>query len=71
MALYSVQRTTVPGPGEFVSALVIAGGTSLARKAVADLNGGRTDNLTVTRIPTSGVATRVLDTELNDEPTLF
>lgn len=37
MPLYSVTRTDAAQPGEFTDALVIAGGTSQARNAVAHL----------------------------------
>lgn len=37
MALYEVRRTDTVQPGEFDNALVVAGGTALARKAVAHL----------------------------------
>ncbi len=39
MALYEVTRTDEVGPGEFVSATVIAGGTAQARNAVANMSG--------------------------------
>ncbi|MGW2591677.1 hypothetical protein ACWCXC_15630 [Streptomyces sp. NPDC001515] len=37
--IYHVTRTDTPGPGEFVSAVVIARGRSLAREAVSHLSG--------------------------------
>lgn len=50
MALYEVSRTDQPAPGEFVSALVIAGGTALARSAVAHMSGVNGSNVEARRI---------------------
>lgn len=54
MALYEVTRTDEPGPGEFVSATVIAGGTAQARRAVAHLEGVTTANVEATRKDITG-----------------
>lgn len=53
MALYSVERTDDPQAGEFVNALVIAGGTSLARKAVAHMSGVTAKNVKATKVDTT------------------
>lgn len=51
MALYSVERTDRVSPGEFMNALVLAGGTALARKAVAHLQGVTAKNVKATLVP--------------------
>lgn len=56
MALYEVVRNDAVKLGEFDSALVIAGGTAQARKAVAHLKGVKPNgrNLIATAKPTTG-----------------
>nr|WSW58465.1 hypothetical protein OG513_07655 [Streptomyces sp. NBC_00998] len=54
MALYEVVRNDIVGPGEFVSATVIAGGTAQARKAVAHMKGVARTNVTATRVDVTG-----------------
>ncbi|WP_328967928.1 hypothetical protein [Streptomyces sp. NBC_00239] len=54
MALYEVVRIDEAGPGEFVNATVIAGGTAQARKAVAHLEGVTSTNVVATRIDIAG-----------------
>lgn len=54
MALYKVTRTDEPGPGEFVDATVIAGGTAQARKAVAHLPGVTAKNVVAVPVSTTG-----------------
>lgn len=49
MALYEVTRTDEVKPGEFVSALVIAGGTALARNAVRRFEGVTAKNVRAER----------------------
>jgi hypothetical protein len=55
MALYSVERTDAPAEGEFVHALVIAGGAALARSAVVHLEGVKPNgsNLSARTVPTT------------------
>ncbi|MFG2292021.1 hypothetical protein [Streptomyces sp. NPDC048603] len=50
MALYEVSRIDSPGPGEFVSGYVLAGGTAQARQAVAHLEGVTATNVVATRM---------------------
>lgn len=58
MALYEVTRTDAAGPGEFVSATVIAGGTAQAREAVAHMTGvitkGAKRNVRAERLDVTG-----------------
>lgn len=53
MALYEVTRTDDIGPGEFVNASVIAGGTAQARKAVAHMKGVTAKNVKAERVDTT------------------
>jgi hypothetical protein len=55
MALYEVERTDRPGPGEFVNALVIAGGTALAREMVQRFEGVTPKNVKAARKDTTEV----------------
>lgn len=58
MAIYEVKRTDSVAPGEFVSAVVVAPGKDLARKAVAHLPGvvasGRKRNVQAEPMDTTG-----------------
>lgn len=49
MALYEVSRTDDVQPGEFVSALVVAGGTAQARDAVRHMDGVTAKNVQAVR----------------------
>ncbi|RCH68732.1 hypothetical protein DT019_08640 [Streptomyces sp. SDr-06] len=49
MALYAVSRTDDVQPGEFVSALVIAGGAAQARNAVRHFEGVTAKNVQAKR----------------------
>lgn len=73
MPLYSVTRTDSVAPGEFESALVIAGGTSQARNAVAHLlKKGQTveaEKLDVSG-PRGGGRITLLTTVFDESPTL-
>lgn len=58
MALYQVSRTDADAvqPGEFVNAVVIAGGTGQAREAVAHMTGVTKKNVRAERMDlTSGI----------------
>jgi hypothetical protein len=59
MALYEVRRTDDVKPGEFDNAVVIAGGTALARAAVVHMlpKGAKVE---ATRVETANVGTTVL-----------
>lgn len=57
MALYEVTRTDQVGPGEFVSAIVIAGGTAQARKAVAHMKGVTAKNVRADKVDIAGNVT--------------
>ncbi|MFI8830564.1 hypothetical protein ACIGPN_06000 [Streptomyces afghaniensis] len=74
MAVYEVTRTDTPGPGEFVSATVIASGTAQAREAVAHMTGvvakGRGRNVKAERLPTANAGTTVLAAYFDESPTL-
>jgi hypothetical protein len=66
MALYEVRRTDEVRPGEFASALVIAGGTALARSLVVNQPGVRKSgsNVKATKLDTAknaGVLTVYFD----------
>lgn len=50
MALYEVSRTDAVQPGEFVNAVVIAGGVAQARKAVAHMTGVTAKNVRAERV---------------------
>lgn len=65
MALYEVKRTDRPGPGEFVDAVVIAGGTAQARKAVAHMYGVTAHNVAATKVDTTKDV-RVLSTYFDE-----
>jgi hypothetical protein len=58
MAIYNVTRTDVVAPGEFVSAVVVAPGKDLARRAVAHLAGvvvsGKGRNIQAEPMDTTG-----------------
>jgi hypothetical protein len=58
MAIYEVSRTDDVQPGEFVTAVVIAPGRDLARKAVAHLSGvkatGKGRNVKAEPLDTTG-----------------
>jgi hypothetical protein len=75
MAVYEVTRTDSVGPGEFVSATVIASGTAQAREAVAHMTGvvakGAKRNVKAERVETTGVGTTVLTAYFDESPTLF
>ncbi|WP_030695076.1 hypothetical protein [Streptomyces albidoflavus] len=75
MALYKVSRTDTDAaikPGEFIDAFVIAGGTALARKAVAHLPGATRSNVSAVRIDTASPAESeligVYFNEASDDP---
>jgi hypothetical protein len=74
MALYEVTRTDAVGPGEFVSATVIASGTAQAREAVAHMTGvvarGAKRNVKAERLPTANAGTTVLAAYFDESPTL-
>lgn len=53
MPLYEVRRTDTVQPGEFVNALVIAGGTAQARAAVQHLEGVTKKNVEAVKMDTS------------------
>lgn len=55
MALYEVERTDLDDvrPGEFVQAVVIAGGTAQARNAVAHMTGVTKMNVKAKRMDTT------------------
>ncbi|MGI5347023.1 hypothetical protein ACQEU8_02370 [Streptomyces sp. CA-250714] len=53
MALYEVFRTDAPQAGEFVSAVVVAGGRAQARDAVRHLEGVTAKNVTAERYDTT------------------
>lgn len=55
MALYEVERTDLDAvqPGEFCSAVVIAGGTAQAREAVSHMSGVTKKNVRATRLDTT------------------
>lgn len=56
MALYQVSRTDDVQPGEFVNAVVIAGGTAQAREAVDHMTGVTKKNVRAVRMDiTSGI----------------
>jgi len=70
MALYNVQRSDVDNvqPGEFMMALVVAGGTALARDAVKHLLPGRKGvKVSAERIETNGRFGAALLTSMFDE----
>ncbi|MEU0245154.1 hypothetical protein ABZ192_12615 [Streptomyces sp. NPDC006235] len=75
MAVYEVSRTDSAGPGEFVSATVIASGTAQAREAVAHMTGvvakGVKRNVKAERVETTGVSTTVLAAYFDESPKLF
>lgn len=54
MPLYEVRRTDTVQPGEFVNALVIAGGTAQARAAVQHLEGVTKKNVEAVKVDTNG-----------------
>ena len=54
MPLYEVRRTDTVQPGEFVNALVIAGGTAQARAAVQHLQGVTKKNVEAVKVDTNG-----------------
>jgi hypothetical protein len=54
MPLYEVRRTDTVQPGEFVNALVIAGGTAQARAAVQHLEGVTKRNVEAVKVDTNG-----------------
>lgn len=54
MPLYEVRRTDTVQPGEFVNALVIAGGTAQARSAVQHLEGVTKRNVEAVKVDTNG-----------------
>ncbi|MFE9335296.1 hypothetical protein [Streptomyces sp. NPDC007063] len=53
MALYEVTRTDTVAPGEFVSAVVVAGGKAQAREAVRHLEGVTAKNVVAERYDTT------------------
>jgi hypothetical protein len=53
MALYKVSRTDDVQPGEFVDAVVIAGGTAQARNAVSHMSGVTKKNVKAERLDTA------------------
>ncbi|WP_405560656.1 hypothetical protein [Streptomyces sp. NBC_01180] len=78
MALYEVSRTDDVLPGEFASALVVAAGTSLARKQFAGRDGATGKNLVARKVDTTAgaghtpvVLTTLLADEAEPEPTLW
>lgn len=74
MAVYEVSRIDAAGPGEFVSATVIASGTAQAREAVAHMTGvvakGRGRNVKAERVETAGTRVHVLAAYFDESPTL-
>ncbi|MFE1089554.1 hypothetical protein ACFW5K_19910 [Streptomyces albidoflavus] len=75
MALYKVSRTDTDAaikPGEFIDAFVIAGGTALARYAVAHLPGVTRKNVIAERVdvaaPESASLIGVYFNEASDDP---
>lgn len=54
MPLYEVRRTDDVKPGEFVSGLVIAGGTMQARNAFLHLEGVTRKNVEAVKVDTNG-----------------
>ncbi|NYI06085.1 hypothetical protein [Allostreptomyces psammosilenae] len=60
MALYTVRRTDMPNPGEFVDGLVIAGGKAQARKAFYHMSGVTSSNLVAERVDTACVGDPVI-----------
>lgn len=53
MALYQVSRTDDVQPGEFINAVVIAGGTAQARDAVSHMSGVTKKNVRAERLDTT------------------
>lgn len=70
MALYEVFRTDAVAPGEFVNALVVAGGSALARKSVGHLPGVTAKNVRAERVDVAGQGTKLLTTYFDESPTL-
>lgn len=72
MALYQVSRTDDAGPGEFVSAYVIAGGKAQARGAVAHMNGvsAKGANVVAERVELIREDVSVISTYFDESPTL-
>lgn len=74
MALYEVRRTDSAGPGEFVSATVIASGTAQAREAVGHMKGvvakGGKRNVQAQRVDTASVGVHVIAAYFDESPTL-
>jgi hypothetical protein len=73
MAIYEVSRTDAVQPGEFVSAVVIAPGVDLARKAVDHLPGvkasGAKRNVEARKLDTTGPV-RLISVYEDETPTL-
>lgn len=71
--IYAVTRTDTVAPGEFVSAVVIAPGKDLARKAFADQPGviatGKRRNIVAEPLDTTGPV-RVVSVYHDETPTL-
>jgi len=71
MAIYEISRTDAVQPGEFVSAVVIARGTDLARRSVAHLPGvvvsGKGRNIKAEPLDTTG-ATRLVTVYEDERP---
>lgn len=74
MAVYEVSRIDAAGPGEFVSATVVASGTAQAREAVSHMSGvvakGAKRNIEATRLETSGTGVHLLAAYFDESPTL-
>lgn len=68
MALYKVSRTDDVQPGEFVDAVVIAGGVAQARNAVSHMTGVTKKNTIAQRVDTAA-ETRVLATYFDERET--